>query len=571
MPRPRSAADDGDEANDALLQEEFERLQNQYRILENDRRTYIAESQDTLRKQKEEIDHLEKENKEIKTDLSQAQSDKNQKADKQTLNRLTELSRERDELEEQIENERAKIGTLDSEIRKSERENRQLKKENAGAGRGGGANKAAGAQGSANQQKRRQTLENRLDKENKRYNDTLTENAHLREEIDRLRSEKSMFDDLYRKLLVEVEEARQQKAFLTESATKAYEHRDDCINKIVALRDRNEKDEAQYRNEKRDLERFIDHDNKLRDFMTRKANARDEWKREAQDRRLKHGSHGEKAREAQRRAFRDQGEAMERIREITGEDDLDVIVRDFVQREDDNFALFQYVSEQNNQIETLTEEIDRLKREMETFVNEDNDLEVERERILAELERKIATAKAARTEAADKLDSVRRTLEELQTAIKSVFDKCGCSDSHIREMLGADETISNRNCMLYLGAVEQRTNELLAVQYYLQTKKFDKEDGAPQPQHGLTLGLSARGREPTDIQVMPPTIGDNFEDDEDPSAEVRPLSQTELKQKVEKHIVRKDQGGGGGARSGGGARRDKSSSVARQNSTVKKS
>uniref|UniRef100_A0A1I8GEL4 Coiled-coil domain-containing protein n=1 Tax=Macrostomum lignano TaxID=282301 RepID=A0A1I8GEL4_9PLAT len=480
MPRPRSAADDGDEANDALLQEEFERLQNQYRILENDRRTYIAESQDTLRKQKEEIDHLEKENKEIKTDLSQAQSDKNQKADKQTLNRLTELSRERDELEEQIENERAKIGTLDSEIRKSERENRQLKKENAGAGRGGGANKAAGAQGSANQQKRRQTLENPT-----RQGEQT--NAHLREEIDRLRSEKSMFDDLYRKLLVE-----------------AYEHRDDCINKIVALRDRNEKDEASTATRSATWSDLSITTTKLRDFMTRKANARDEWKREAQDRRLKHGSHGEKAREAQRRAFRDQGEAMERI---------------------------------------------------------------ERERMTTLARRR----PACRTEAADKLDSVRRTLEELQTAIKSVFDKCGCSDSHIREMLGADETISNRNCMLYLGAVEQRTNELLAVQYYLQTKKFDKEDGAPQPQHGLTLGLSARGREPTDIQVMPPTIGDNFEDDEDPSAEVRPLSQTELKQKVEKHIVRKDQGGGGGARSGGGARRDKSSSVARQNSTVKKS
>ncbi|PAA68245.1 hypothetical protein BOX15_Mlig017320g1 [Macrostomum lignano] len=536
MPRPRSAAEDGEESNDALLQEEYERLQNQYRILENDRRKYIVESQDTLRRQQEEIDHLEQDNKEIRTNLNQAQSQQNQKADKQTLNRLSELTKEKDDLDEQIELERSNIAGLDADIRKAERDNKTMKKKS-----GGNAEKTS-QERSKTLHKRRQTLENRLEKDNKRYNDTLTENSRLRDEIEKMRTEKSLYDDLYRKLSEELEEVRQRRSYLTESATKAYEQRDDCNNKIVALREKNEKDEVQYKNEKRDLERFIDHDNKLREFMTRKANTREEWKKEAEERRLKHGSHGEKAKEAQRRIYEKHDEAMQRIKEITEEDDLDIIVKEFIQKEDENFALFQYVSEQNNIIEMLIEEIEKLKKDMEQFIEEDSELEKEREKILAELERKIAAVKEARVDSAGKQEAVKKTLEELQKAIKSIFDKCGCSDGHIREMLGADDDISSRNCMLYLGEVEQKTNELLAVQYYLQTKKYEKEDNAPPPQHGLTLGMVSHTREQTDVQVLPPAIGDDFEDDDDPTAEVRPMSQGELKQKVERHITRKDLG-----------------------------
>lgn len=50
-------------------------------------------------------------------------------------------------------------------------------------------------------------------------------------------------------------------------------------------------------------------------------------------------------------------EAMEKIKKITGEEDIDSLVRSFIEVEDRNFALFNYVNEQNNETELLQEQI----------------------------------------------------------------------------------------------------------------------------------------------------------------------------------------------------------------------
>jgi len=52
--------------------------------------------------------------------------------------------------------------------------------------------------------------------------------------------------------------------------------------------------------------------------------------------------------------------AFERIRAITCEEDIDQIVRQFIEVEDENFALFNFVSDQNNRIEYLHYEIDEV-------------------------------------------------------------------------------------------------------------------------------------------------------------------------------------------------------------------
>lgn len=45
--------------------------------------------------------------------------------------------------------------------------------------------------------------------------------------------------------------------------------------------------------------------------------------------------------------------AVRRIKEMTGEDNLDLDVPRFIEVEDRNFALFNYVNEMNNEIELL--------------------------------------------------------------------------------------------------------------------------------------------------------------------------------------------------------------------------
>lgn len=125
---------------------------------------------------------------------------------------------------------------------------------------------------------------------------------------------------------------------------------------MLHIQEKADKDRTQHNQEMKEMVRIIDHDRCLRQFMNMKMSERLEddqlttWKarkfKEAEERRA---------------AAEDSVEAFEtaftRIQKLTGERDLDKLVDCFIEKEDNNFALFNYVNEQNNTIEVLTEEI----------------------------------------------------------------------------------------------------------------------------------------------------------------------------------------------------------------------
>ena len=49
--------------------------------------------------------------------------------------------------------------------------------------------------------------------------------------------------------------------------------------------------------------------------------------------------------------------AFTRIKEVTGEEDVETIVQNFVKDEAENFALFNYVNELNSEMETLNDQV----------------------------------------------------------------------------------------------------------------------------------------------------------------------------------------------------------------------
>ena len=68
-------------------------------------------------------------------------------------------------------------------------------------------------------------------------------------------------------------------------------------------------------------------------------------------------------------------EAFEQIKTIVGsESSLEKITSDFVRIEDANFALFNYVTEMNNQVETLQDSIAKLKQDIK--VKQNNSLKI---------------------------------------------------------------------------------------------------------------------------------------------------------------------------------------------------
>ena len=62
-------------------------------------------------------------------------------------------------------------------------------------------------------------------------------------------------------------------------------------------------------------------------------------------------------------------EAFDQIKTIVGSDSsLEKITSDFVRIEDANFALFNYVTEMNNQVETLQDSIAKLKQDIKVHI-----------------------------------------------------------------------------------------------------------------------------------------------------------------------------------------------------------
>ena len=64
----------------------------------------------------EEREHLESDNKELKTYLNQAESDQNKKVDEKNLKRLRELINDYDKNCKLIEDEKQRINSLDIEV-----------------------------------------------------------------------------------------------------------------------------------------------------------------------------------------------------------------------------------------------------------------------------------------------------------------------------------------------------------------------------------------------------------------------------------------------------------------------
>jgi len=88
-------------------------------------------------------------------------------------------------------------------------------------------------------------LEQRLEKANLKFNDAVSANKTLREQIDALRRERVIFENVYKRLEKELLSKRQDMANIIEIANTAYEERDKAQEKLSLLMRRAEIERAQ--------------------------------------------------------------------------------------------------------------------------------------------------------------------------------------------------------------------------------------------------------------------------------------------------------------------------------------
>merc|ERR1719262_1591386 len=94
-------------------------------------------------------------------------------------------------------------------------------------------------------------LEDRLNAGLQKFNIAIAANKKLRDQIDTLRRERVVFDDIYRKLENELQQKKREMANIIDQANAAYEARDSAQAQMAALKQQADKEHVEFEKDKR--------------------------------------------------------------------------------------------------------------------------------------------------------------------------------------------------------------------------------------------------------------------------------------------------------------------------------
>jgi DNA repair exonuclease SbcCD ATPase subunit len=253
-----------------------------------------------------------------------------------------------------IEGERRKIEEIDKEIIKYQELIVEQKKKL------GGVNAAT----INNQliQKQIKVLENRLDKSLLKFNKTLAQNKELRQKIDEYRRERVIFDSIYKKLERELHEKKKEMAVIIEDSKNAYQARDRAASEMAALQERADKEKAEFESEFKELGDLIREQqtmiDKLRlkqfDRAAEEQSGTIQLSPQHEDSTGAMGTWGttkDVAVSLSQEKIQDFEAQLDRLRDSTGLTEVDDLVTRFLEAEEQNFSLFNYVNSINSEIE----------------------------------------------------------------------------------------------------------------------------------------------------------------------------------------------------------------------------
>ncbi|XP_014476801.1 PREDICTED: coiled-coil domain-containing protein 63-like [Dinoponera quadriceps] len=447
---------------ETMAETELSRLKRQYRIMENDRATCVEDARLQLRNQQNRIDRLEYEKAELVLAIKTAKSKSFARKDTEMDEKLRCLLEKRAKYIDMIENEKRQIAELDEQIGKLSKEVGSLKSKVR--------SDTQLRDLAVRHSKMVFMLENRVEVATKRFNLVVAENAKLRAEIETLLKERAQFTIMWNKLIGQLNTGKQIINDLIEQATITFNQRDEELNKIQALRERGIRDLNSHTSEMCELKRTLDNEMKLQEFLGVKGQYR-----EMADLNAKKEADRQAKREEKQNKIEAFTHILQTIKQFTGEQEIDKLTAHFVKQEEENFALFSYVNELNDELESLQLRMEQLTAAIDEArvqnVHHDQEQAETLEKITKQLEEQTALADTAEED----LTKCNDVMEKLLQGIDALFKSIGCDNSPILELLGDNTHVTMSNVMLYLGIIEKQITEMFHKIYWV-----DKATKPPQ-------------------------------------------------------------------------------------------
>ena len=559
-------------------------------MMEADRKLYADEVQNVVRKQKAQIEKLKRENTQLKSELQLQQRASTVGDGSVASVKVTRMQDSTDSITRAIELERRRSEELDNRT-KAVREGILAERRDMGG------NNAPQEQNQAIGKQIR-VLEHRLHRALVKFNEAIAANKDLREEIDNLRRERVVFDGIYKKLQHELAEKKKRMAEIIEVANVAYEQRDRAQTEIGQLKLQAEKEQQEFESEWKELGRKLEEDRKRQDFLARErqkmmdVGQRGEMSMEDEQKLKKSVVKGhwglakDKASiHAGMEKVQSYEEAFTQIQKATNISDIDTLVRQFIENEDQNFKMFNYLNELNQEIEKGEEQINELKQESEKYKGQDKGAASQRKRLIRDLQERTVDVEAKTGQYEDAYKVLTASIGAISKCIEGLASKLKCHTQLLTEMGQGDAGCNESNIMIYLGIVEQvrrerrthiatallsllalaplltrpplpfclacacaqRANELLSSYLNLQqhgtTYGQASSDGlghsASVPPSGMLVGPNTPAGMST-VSITVPTTAEDFESDDSEEDDEHPLTRDELHAKTMRGLAKRE-------------------------------
>ncbi|XP_070414181.1 outer dynein arm-docking complex subunit 1 isoform X1 [Equus przewalskii] len=523
-------SEDGSEVfPEGLVDWELSRLQRQCKVMEGERRAYGKEVHQRINKQLEEIQRLQEVRDKLQVQISVAQSQVKRLRDGERLENMGHLLKCQAQAQAEVKELQEQTRALDRQIQEWETRIYALGKDSRAPG--------VILDQKVKVRRRIKILENQLDRVTCRFDTQLVRNAALREELDLLRIERKRYLNVDRKLQTEIQHLRHTVDALMVSSTSAYAVREEAKAKMGMLRERAEKEGAQNDTEVQTLQRQIAHLEQLHRFLKLKNNDRqlDPVIVAKRDKRAQEVAEGFRKTSQEKLVLRYE-DALNRLSQLTGESDPDLLVEKYLEMEERNFAEFNFINEQNSELEHLQDEIKGMQEAMaSTRASEANRRSLQ-EQQRAELQQRVDEVHAEAESLEARFQVFRGQLEKLKADVQQLFTKAQCDSTVIKDLLGVKNFMRDRDIGLFLGLIEKRLVELLTVQAFLDSQTYTSSLAS--------AALLVLGQSPEDLvkKVVAPQLPENLEDP--PGFEAKddyPMSKEELLSQVVKSLEVREQ------------------------------
>eukprot|EP00598_Pedospumella_elongata_P000719 CAMPEP_0184968716 /NCGR_PEP_ID=MMETSP1098-20130426/1671_1 /TAXON_ID=89044 /ORGANISM="Spumella elongata, Strain CCAP 955/1" /LENGTH=515 /DNA_ID=CAMNT_0027490367 /DNA_START=62 /DNA_END=1609 /DNA_ORIENTATION=- len=482
-------------------------------------------------RQRELVDHMKHENEILRLDLTRESRDLRKSSSSGAAADIGRLQDEASRYMKKIEMERAKISELDQQIVTYQEQILEQKTRLGGVNAAQVNNKLI--------QKQIKVLDNRLDKCLLKYNETIASNKVLRQKIDEYRRERIVFDVIYKKIERDLHEKKKEMTAIINDSKNAYQARDKSQAEMRNLQSQAEKERADFETEFKELGDLIKQQQimleqlRLKQFertndenvVTTSVSEERSGEMASSMANWGNGNKDKNLAPLSQEKIHSYEEMLLKVQDSTGIYDINEIVNKFLEAEEQNFSLFNYVNDVNSEIERLEHSISTMRNQIEKYKGQDASSNTQRKKTVRDLEDKLTRTDKKAEDYEGRYNLAVRTINQLKNGIQSIFTRIGATSASVDEMLG-NQGVTESNMMQYLGIIEQRTTEILQAYAASQI-------GLPN-EHTLQLPsvVPAEGTG----KVLPTTIP-SYEDmssgeDSEGEKDERPLTRQELEKRA---------------------------------------